>query len=280
MGIDIYSAKFLCSEVKRGLKLGHMLTLGHQSVYMDPERYRRLVESRNVRCQDVIYADDFFRSLGSTSVDVMDASDYEGANILHDLNEPVHAGLIEQYDSVFDGGALEHVFNLPQALKNCMDMVKVGGHFLAISPANAFCGHGFYQFSPEMFYSALSEKNGYRIEQMVFTHRNRWYSVRKPSDVKGRIELLTYEPTLLFVSARRYERKRIFGTWPQQSDYAATWKGTQNGSNQPPSRSHFKESLLNFFPLFKKLQAVWRNYKRIRSCRPGNRALFIPVDLE
>jgi hypothetical protein len=32
MGIDIYAAEFLRSEVKRGLDLGHMLTLGHQAV--------------------------------------------------------------------------------------------------------------------------------------------------------------------------------------------------------------------------------------------------------
>ena len=154
MGIDIHSARFLRSEVKRGLALGRMLTLGHQAVYMDGAAYRALLSSMGVTGQEAIFADDMFRGLGAKSMDVMDASNYEGANVLHNLNEPIGRELVEKYDCVFDGGSLEHIFNFPMALKNCLEMVKVGGHFITIVPANAQCGHGFYQFSPELFYSA------------------------------------------------------------------------------------------------------------------------------
>lgn len=280
MGIDIYSAKFLKNEVKRGLGLGQMLTLGHQAVYMEGGDYHALVTSLGIPCRDTLFADEMFSGLGARSVDVMDASDYEGANILHNLNEPVGPELSEKYDVVFDGGALEHVFNFSQALKNCMEMVKIGGCFITVTPANAFCGHGFYQFSPELFYSALSEKNGYVMERMLFVHRGQWYSVRNPADVKQRIQLLTCKPTLLFVSARRRDRKKIFAEWPQQSDYAAIWSEAKQTLKPAVSEQSFKEAVLKFCPPLKKIQIAWRNYKQSRSFQPTNRTWFIPINLD
>jgi hypothetical protein len=278
MGIDIHSADFLRSQTKRGLILGRLLTLGHQSVSMDREYYRSLLASLGVPCQNSIFADDFFRALGAKSVDVMDLSDYEGANILHDLNEPVGNDLLEKFDCVFDGGALEHVFNLPQALKNCLEMVRVGGHFMSITPTAAYCGHGFYQFSPELFYSALSGENGYAMERMLFVNRGQWYSVRKPAEIKARVELFVSEPTLLFVCAKRLECRRIFARWPQQSDYTVAWD-----EKKPPEKSQsktLKAHALDFLPLARQLQARWNERRRRQAGHPSNGARFVPVSLD
>jgi hypothetical protein len=280
MGIDIYSAKFLKSEVKHGLDLGQMLTLGRQAIYMDGIAYKKLITSLGVSWQKANFADDFFRALSAKSIDVMDASDYEGANVLHDMNQPINSDLAEKYDCVFDGGALEHVFNFPQALKNCMEMVKVGGHFLVITPANAFCGHGFYQFSPETFYSALSDENGYSVERLLFVYRKQWYAVKRPADIRERVELLTHEPTLLFVSAKRLERKSIFATWPQQSDYRQAWMAEKKIPETFRKKDVLKEYLLGFSPFARKLQERWRNYKEVRKYQPSNRTRFVPVNLD
>lgn len=238
-----------------------------------------MVKSLGISYRDTPYADDLFRALGATTLDIMDASNFEGANMLHNLNEPVGDELIEKYDSVFDGGTLEHVFNFPVALKNCMEMARVGGYFISITPANAFCGHGFYQFSPEMFYSALSEENGYAVEKMLFIHRDQWFSVRKPAEIRQRVELLTCEPTLLFISARRIDRKPVFAQWPQQSDYVAAWEGKKTAPKVSVKKT-LKESVLNFSPLGKKLQTHWRIYKGRQECKPSNRTRFVPVNLD
>ena len=87
------------------------------------------------------FADDVLLPLGY-HVDSMDASDYEGANIVHDLNLPIPPALRERYDLVWDGGTLEHIFNFPVAIFNAMHMVKVGGHLLLETPTNNQCGHG------------------------------------------------------------------------------------------------------------------------------------------
>jgi hypothetical protein len=83
----------------------------------------------------------------------LDNSAYEGAAIVIDLNAPLPDALKNRFTAVIDGGCLEHIFNFPQAIKNSMEMLSIGGHFLGITPANNFCGHGFYQFSPGALFS-------------------------------------------------------------------------------------------------------------------------------
>ena len=109
------------------------------------------------------YTDVLFEYLGADSTCAMDASAYEGADILHDLNLPVHGSLFGSFDTVFDGGTLEHVFNFPVAISNVQRMLK-NGLFISVNGANNFLGHGFYQFSPELMWRAFS--TGFIIEMM------------------------------------------------------------------------------------------------------------------
>ena len=91
----------------------------------------------------------------------MDFSNYEGATILHDLNVKLKDGEMSKYDTVLDLGTLEHVYNISNALFNLSKLCKVGGQILHVLPANQMCGHGFWQISPELFFSLYSERNGY-----------------------------------------------------------------------------------------------------------------------
>lgn len=279
MGLDIHSAQFLLNQKRRGVLFGRVLTLGRQAVYMPASRYLSHLNELGIDHRQPEYADDFFRGLGAASLDFMDASNYEGANVVHDLNQPIEAHLAESYDCVFDGGALEHVFNFPTALKNCMQMVKPGGHLIIITTWNNYAGHGFYQFSPELFYSALSIENGYVVEQMLVVQRNRWYSVANPREVGSRIELINSEPTLLFLTAKRVANKPIFAAWPQQSDYSAIWSPSKSPQNQPPSGAGLKGSLLKKSAALQALQKHWRARKHRKFSSVSNRQNFQPVEL-
>lgn len=280
MGLDANSARFLLNQKRRGVSLGRMLTLGRQSIYMPSKQYRSHLDALKVLQRHPDYADDFFLGLGATSLDFMDASNYEGANIVHDLNHPIDAHLRESYDCVFDGGALEHVFNFPTALKNCMEMVRPGGHLIIVTTWNNYAGHGFYQFSPELFYSALSPANGYSVEQMLIVQQNRWYSVANPIEIGSRIELINSEPTLLFISARRCTAKPIFSSWPQQSDYSAMWSPAKSPQNQTPASHGFKDAVLNKSSILQSLQKRWRDRKHRKFCSVSNRRSFQPVHVD
>ena len=278
MGIDIFSARFLASERRRGVSFARLLTLGHQSVYMDAGKYRAVLDSLKGAVKQTDYADDLFHALGATDMDVMDVSDYEGGTVIHDLNDPVAGSLHGKYDCVFDGGSLEHVFNFPVALKNCMEMVKVGGSFITITPANNYCGHGFYQFSPELFYTALSPLNGFKVERLLFAYRDQWYAPRTFEEVKARILLVTGEPVQIFVSARRIEQKAIFQNWPQQPDYVQVWQ--EPGAQNAAPEKGMKETLVKMLPFVKALQTRWRKSKERRLSSPNNSAWFTRVELD
>ncbi len=107
-----------------------------------------------------------------------------------------------------------------------MEMVKVGGHFLAITPANNFFGHGFYQFSPELFFRVLSPENGFQMERMVaveYGFRRRWFEVSDPEVVRARVALVNSVPVMLFLQAKRVAALPVLSKTPQQSDYVAIW---------------------------------------------------------
>ncbi|WP_268035810.1 hypothetical protein [Algoriphagus sp. PAP.12] len=177
------------------------------------------------------YSEQFLMSLGADSIETFDASNYEGASQIWDMNLPVPNDQKEKYSLVIDSGSLEHIFNFPQAIKNCMEMIVEGGHMIGVTPSNNFLGHGFYQFSPELFYRVFSLENGFEIEKMwLFFPRadSPVYEVSDPAKVKSRVSLANSEETFLFYIARRTKVVDVLAKAPQQSDYEhMVWK---NGS--------------------------------------------------
>ena len=138
---------------------GRVATIGRQGLHVPPEKVRKLL-NLNQEIDYGKYCEDLLKAqFGAKSVDSFDNSDYEGATHIVDMN--VRLKKQYRYDTVIDGGSLEHIYNAPQALKNLSEMCEEGGQILHMLPANNFCGHGFWQFSPELFFSLYSGKNGY-----------------------------------------------------------------------------------------------------------------------
>lgn len=277
MGLGLNGIHFLVGESKRGLRLGRTLTLGHQRICTSERQYSGFLERLGVSQKERTYADDFFLGLGAAPLEVMDASAYEGAQLIHDLNDPVRQDLKSTYDTVIDIGTLEHVFNYPVAIRTCMELVKPGGNLILITPWNNLPGHGLYQFSPELFYSVLSAQNGYQIERMMIVADGHWYAIRNPSEIKSRIEIRSNDVIELFIRAKRVSEQPMFTTWPQQSDYSDAWvRGSYAESEKiaPPS---FKGRIANRIPVLHKLRSTWRDYQFRRSLMPARNPGMIQV---
>src|SRR5947208_15867345 len=134
MGLDINAVRFLIAAGQQGVRFDEVLTIGRQDLNVYPTKMVQVLREHGLPhgafvnpTGDTLYAEPCFESLGAKQVFSMDVSDFEGANFVHDLNQPIAADLKERFDVVYDGGSLEHVFNFPVALKNCMEMVRVGG---------------------------------------------------------------------------------------------------------------------------------------------------------
>lgn len=240
MGIDNNFLHFLADATKSGLRLTRTATLGRQNFYRitAPSLVAELravgislnaSEAAAIMNSNGIYADALLRFLGAELLDSFDFSDYEKATHVVDMNKPIDPSYHEQYTTVLDGGSLEHIFNFPQAIANCMQMVAEGGHFVAFCPANNFFGHGFYQFSAELFFRVFSPANGFVTERMVLVEDDQvsrgWFEVRDPQAVRQRVTLMSATPCHLFVMARRTAKVKPFAAFPYQSDYVTVWDG-------------------------------------------------------
>jgi len=171
MALNAHSVAFLAAAQRLGTSFEATLQLGRQ-VLGDEVSFSRALARAGVAGATVGaepgvkrdgYADSLFGFLGASSVDSLDVSDWEGATIIHDLNQPFPQGMRQRFSAVLDAGTLEHVFEFPTALRSSLDAVRSDGHFLCITPTNNWCGHGFYQFSPETYFSFLPAA-GFKIE--------------------------------------------------------------------------------------------------------------------
>jgi SAM-dependent methyltransferase len=279
MGLERNGAALLLKMHSAGVKFGRMLTLGRQNIYLDLSDYARAFQrvGRAPPRSVPEYADDFFLAIGATQVETLDFSSYEGASLVHDLNQPVPVEWHQQFDVVFDGGTLEHVFNFPVAIKNCMEMLRPQGRFVAVTMPNNWCGHGFYQFSPELFYRVFSPANGFSNVEMYITEMDgRAYAVKDPETVKARIELCNSRQVLLLVHARRDMCCSVFTEPPQQSDYLLTW------STPRPHSGNRWFSRWKHYPVFQPLRSIRRRlagYRALKANSLGNRRFYSPVDL-
>jgi hypothetical protein len=245
MAIDSSVLKLLLWSKNLGVKFDRTATLGRMGFPCSPGQVQKdfdefgfsVSREKFEQCfarevfQDV-YADGLIRALGASDYVSIDRSNFEGATFIHDLNDPFPEAMRNRFDFVLDGGTLEHVFNFPAALRHSMELVRVGGHFMTVPPANGQMGHGFYQVSPELYFSALSPQNGFVIRKIViyecYQSETRFYEVQSPTRIGGRVELGSSPPATLAVLAQRISDASIFAQPPQQSDYVAAWKEVED----------------------------------------------------
>ena len=234
MGLEINCVRFMFYVRALDVDFSQSATIGRQYLYLSESDLKKAMrEFGHPFQEDTIhsifnknngYAEEFLRFLGAKDVQSFDISDYEGATYLHDMNQYIPDRFKEKYTVVLDGGSLEHVFNLPIAIRNCMEMVQVGGHYLGLTPANNFMGHGFYQFSPELYFNVFTRANGFELVDLIACEDRRaakWFAVRSPALIRGRATLINSVPVLLFVVAKRVKKSVIFEAMPQQSNFVS-----------------------------------------------------------
>ena len=282
MGIDINLARLLFSARERGVAFDRTLTLGAQELHVSKKDRERLFPNHDAK--SISDGPALLRALGAETVDAVDVSDYEGAAILHDLNDPIGDEYKEICSVLIDGGTLEHLFNFSCGLRNAMSMVEEGGHLITYNPANNFLGHGFYQCSPELYFRALSPENGFEVERVVLVEEGGgWYEVTDPAAVRSRVQVINDRPTFIYVQARRTKVLPIFETWPQQSDYQMIWSDYADEASVrlTPMTNRVRKRLREIKPLWSLLRRLKHaarapGDRRRRSFE--NRTHFRPVD--
>lgn len=270
MGINKNSLRFLLLAKKRGVDFSRTAMIGRQTLNMPESHFIDVMKNESGFTESAEvwkemysgrYAEKLLKYLGAATADSFDFSDYEQATFVHDFNAPISGEHKNKYTLVIDGGSLEHIFNFPIAIKNCMEMTASGGHFISITPSNNNFGHGFYQFSPELFYRVLNADNGFSMKLMYYYDDKfspNWKSVADPDKVRKRVTLINDRPVMLILLAQRENITSLFDKIPQQSDYQAAWEKGSYGSNGKKSSGSVVSKVKSLLPITFK---IWLDRK-------------------
>jgi hypothetical protein len=226
MGMNFHEFCFLLYARKRG-EFGSVAMLGRQEIHLHTHDIQQILPSATKGYHFGQYCEQLLESeLGACSVVSFDASDYEGATFVSDFNRPIEHP--DRYDTVLDLGSCEHVFDVAQALRNVASLCAVGGQIIHSLPADNLHGHGFWQFSAQVFFSLYSEANGFAETEVILTEtrdRTVWYRVRQPPAGGNRFEVGSRSAMYALVRTRKVADvvRSSSSLRVQQSDYVHKW---------------------------------------------------------
>jgi SAM-dependent methyltransferase len=173
MGIGPFIVDALIREHRFKPIRGDVQIIGRQTVYFTPQQIIDLLAANGIDVTgvdvDTIELDRntidrrakfagvplisdaaLFKVFGAGKVVALDRSDYEKAEIIHDLRAPLPASLHGTADLVVDGSTLDNVFTPSIVLQNYSRLLRPGGRMLTF---NAFSCYGTpYAIMPPLWY--------------------------------------------------------------------------------------------------------------------------------
>jgi hypothetical protein len=262
MGISRGAVKLIGITLREHERSGDVITFGVQAIPANYQEAIGLLQQSGVdvpaaRQQELrgagtagerIPQEVLFRLLGFRSVESLDFYDAEKPTHVLDLNCPVPSAMHGRYDLVYDGGTTEHCFAVPTVLSNALRLTKPGGRIIHHLPLNNWVDHGFYQFSPTLFFD-FYEANGCD-ELSMFIHfmqggRERYIGYDPRSDGNLPYSLGRKAQVLAFFSARKAAATAEI-VLPIQGRYRRTFGAERAGdAGQKKSRlGRLKKSIL------------------------------------
>tara|TARA_Y100000591_G_scaffold327785_1_gene352945 strand:- start:1026 stop:1910 length:885 start_codon:yes stop_codon:yes gene_type:complete len=164
MGISTSAAELVFKLSKKINFKGNLLQIGNQDILFNKRKLFYLLNKYNLNKKkfhfdNKISSKAFFKIFEFKAVKSLDVNQYENADIIEDLNYPLKEKFKKKFDFIYDGGSLEHVFNIAQGLKNLTYLVKKNGYIMHLLPVNNYIDHGFYSFSPTLFKDYYIQNN-------------------------------------------------------------------------------------------------------------------------
>jgi SAM-dependent methyltransferase len=264
MGIARATIKLLLDEAAVRPFSGSVLQLGRQAIFAREAELRQWAAERAVTLADdappdgsplagMGYLDDarYLGLLGFHERHSCDVADDEKPTFVFDLNRPVPLELHGRYDTVINGGTIEHVFDIATVLRNIFHLLKPGGRIIHTGPSSNHVDHGFYMFSPTLF-NDYYVANRYTILSSLLLEYRR--------DLHGSAPWLVYDyipGSLDHLSLGGFDRGTMLGIYfiarkeqhstfdriPQQSYYRRKRDGEAPAARVKP---RFKDDPLRF----------------------------------
>ncbi len=280
MGIGYQTVEALVRERQHRPPDGDVILMGRQTVYFTPESILELLEKLGVEVRDIrpneiktgsgsainhpgmvdknknlITDAELFRLLGVPKVLALDHSDYEGAEIIHDLTKPILPNLQGCADFIVDGSTLDNVFDPAMVIRNYAGVLRPAGRLIT---SNVYSNHYEpYVMLPPLWFLDYFVTNGFDDCKVYILVTN----LKNPDDAnlgQGHLSVFTIDTDALLDPERvvsAFYSTRIMST----TVFAE--KGTNSTSDLMPSQQQYRSAL------------EWESYRRNlrhmkRSTRP------------
>ena len=214
-----------------------------------------------------LHPETLFKMLGFDVVDTIDLYPNENPTHVLDLNLPLPESMYGNYDFILDGGTMEHCFNVPEVFFNTVRLLKPGGIVLHFNPISGMVNHGFYQFSPTLYYD-FYQANGFDEMALKFSFLGREMDHTPHyiyNDFLG-------APVMGFFTARKGQGAAQAPVTPVQNLYEEVFGGKEAAAAGSNGKPKFKladlrakipsRGLLHF------LVNLRKGYKLFRDSRP------------
>lgn len=169
----------------------------------------------------------FFDALGAVEVRSVDHSDFEGADIIHDMNAPIGPSLEGIADLVLDGSTLDNVHDPATALMNYNRMLRPGGRLISVNAAKSDVQGAYSGMSPEWFldYYAMNQYADCRVYVQLNFPATPWNTPNGP------VVLLAMDYKWI-LEQRRFpaldHKGWAFAIVVAEKDVASTWDRVPN----------------------------------------------------
>jgi len=194
MGIPAPIARAMLQEHKFKPITGNGLLIGRQTMPYSVDQAVRMVREEGVSLRDDVdltstalidtstrygkglnYINDagFFSLFSDAQFKALDVTDYEGADIVHDMCVPIPDSLENSIDFLWNGSCLDNMFDPATALRNTVRLLRRGGRAVLMEIGTPH--HNAYtMFSPAYFfdYFALNEFADCKVYSCLFPWRN------------------------------------------------------------------------------------------------------------
>ncbi|MDC3064769.1 hypothetical protein OA092_01205 [bacterium] len=166
MGLPIQVLKAIFQESSLNKEIKKIGLFGRQTVHASPSQLEELFnidissldkdkETRHKSSvSEVTFSDRAVLNsiFPKAQIDIFDRSDYEGANIILDLNKTIEEKYHGSYDLIYTGGCLDNIFNPVSVIQNSSRLLSKNGVVIHYESGANLIG-AFLYFSSEWFYS-------------------------------------------------------------------------------------------------------------------------------
>ena len=215
-----------------------------------------------------------FAAFGIDEVHSIDVSDFEGANLIHDLNFEIPSQYEGKFDFIVDGGTFDHLVDIKTAFQNLIRLLSENGRTFMWNASSNFNPLVYMSFSPEFFYDYFII-NKFKFCKTCLAEINtacqgEWWDLYQFKDWLGFRRLYTsFRPLMVLIYAKKqpqstYDKIPIQSYYRTHVDYELNEDDPTNSSdpfvgvNHRRSLSEWMSYAKAFIYLFKRISVKWK----------------------